>query len=85
MLECFKPNDIVKARVLSEQGAGREQSTSLSTTEDEMGVIYARSYESGIWMLPLNWTDLVCPKTKKKEKRKVAKPEGLDSAMAIDS
>jgi exosome complex RNA-binding protein Csl4 len=31
LLDCFKPNDIVKAMVISEQGSGKEQSTSLST------------------------------------------------------
>jgi exosome complex component CSL4 len=64
----------VKAKVLSQQSAGNQQSTLLSTVEDEMGVVFARSNESGLLMIPLTWNDFVCVKTKKKEKRKVAKP-----------
>jgi len=40
-----------------------------------MGVVFARSEESGFLMMPRTWNDFICVKTKKKEKRKVAKPQ----------
>ena len=78
MLECFRPNDIIKARVVSLQGAGNQSSTLLSTTEDELGVVFAMSEASGQLMIPRSWKELQCVKTKKIEKRKVAKPEGIE-------
>ena len=75
MLKCYRPNDIIKARVLSQQGAGNQMSTILSTVDDDMGVVFARSDDSGLLMIPRTWNDFMCVKTKKKEKRKVAKPE----------
>ena len=77
ILKCFKPNDILRCRIISEQssagGSGKEASTLLSTVEDEMGVVYARSEESGMLMIPRNWDIMQCLKTKKKERRKIAK------------
>lgn len=75
---CFRPGDIVLARVLS---LGDAHSYLLSTAEDELGVVIARS-EAGSAMVPVSWTEMQCPKTYGKEFRKVAKvlPENFDAA-----
>lgn len=57
LFKCFIPNDIVRARVLTQQGSGNQSSMLLSTAEDEMGVIFARSEESGNLMIPRSWTE----------------------------
>eukprot|EP00347_Sterkiella_histriomuscorum_P000171 403376905 len=80
LLKCFRPNDIIRARVISEQGAGNQMSTLLSTVEDENGVVFARSENSGALMIPCTWNDFMCVKSKKKEKRKVAKPDVIGNS-----
>ncbi|XP_064631226.1 exosome complex component CSL4-like isoform X2 [Lineus longissimus] len=69
MYKCFRPGDIVLARVLS---LGDAQSYTLSTAENELGVVIAKS-EAGDEMVPINWCEMQCPKTLTKENRKVAK------------
>lgn len=69
MYKSFRPGDIVLAKVLS---LGTAQSYLLSTAENELGVIYAKS-EAGISMVPKSWCEMFCPKTKVIESRKVAK------------
>ncbi len=51
----------------------------LTTAENELGVVIARSEVSGAKMVPVAWTEMQCPKTYNKELRKVAKviPENL--------
>ena len=61
--------------MVSEQGAGNQNSTALSTVEDDMGVVFARSDESGQLMIPRSWNEMQCVRTRKKEMRKTAKPE----------
>lgn len=68
--KCFAPGDVILAEVVS---LGDRHSYFLSTAKNELGVIYARS-KAGVPMLPLNWQEMVCPATKGKEFRKVAKP-----------
>ena len=46
-----------------------------------MGVVFARSDDSGFLMWPRSWNELQCVKTKKKEKRKTAKPIILEDQM----
>ena len=84
LLTCFHPGDILRARVITEQGAGNQNSTLLSTVEDEMGVIFARSGESGELMIPRNWETMQCVKTRKKEKRKIAKFKIEEEIAAAD-
>ena len=66
----FRPGDIVKAEVLS---LGDSRSYYLTTGRNDLGVIYAKS-AAGATMVPLSWESMLCPKTKTKEFRKVAKP-----------
>ena len=69
--KCFRVGDIVLARVI---GVGENHSFLLSTAEDELGVAVAYSQlNKETAMLPVNWTQMRCPKTYVRELRKVAK------------
>jgi exosome complex component CSL4 len=67
--KCFIPGDIVKARVCS---YGDSRKVQLSTSEDDLGVIYATNQLSGNIMIPVNEEDMKCPISGSLEKRKVA-------------
>ncbi|XP_066603275.1 exosome complex component CSL4 [Prorops nasuta] len=69
MYKSFRPGDVILARVLPMTELNTYQ---LSTAENELGVVIARS-EEGIPMIPISWTQMQCPKTMVKEFRKVAK------------
>ncbi|XP_061171706.1 exosome complex component CSL4-like [Saccostrea echinata] len=69
MYKCFRPGDIVVARVLS---LGDAHSYLLSTAENELGVVMATS-EAGATLEPISWCKMKCPKTLAEEFRKVAK------------
>ncbi|XP_071441483.1 exosome complex component CSL4 [Hetaerina americana] len=69
MYKCFRPGDIILARVLPTTDIHSYQ---LSTAENELGVVIAHS-EAGVAMVPVSWTEMQCPKTYTKEPRKVAK------------
>nr|CAD7569220.1 unnamed protein product [Timema californicum] len=69
MIKCFRPGDIILARVLPMKEVHSYQ---LSTAENELGVVIAHS-EEGVSMVPISWTEMQCPKTFAKEPRKVAK------------
>nr|CAD7589278.1 unnamed protein product [Timema genevievae] len=69
MIKCFRPGDIILARVLPMKEVHSYQ---LSTAENELGVVIAHS-EEGVSMVPISWTEMQCPKTFTKEPRKVAK------------
>jgi len=68
MYKSFRPGDIVLARVLTLH----TQTYLLSTAENELGVVFAKS-EAGAAMVPVSWCEMQCPKTRAKEYRKVAK------------
>lgn len=69
--KCFRVGDVVLARVV---GVGEHHSFLLSTAEEELGVAVAYSkYNQETPMVPVNWTQMRCPKTYVKELRKVAK------------
>jgi exosome complex component CSL4 len=71
MYKCFRPGDVILARVLSlgEASSGYL----LSTGENELGVVIAKSEHSGVEMIPVSWTEMQCPNTYNKELRKIAK------------
>uniref|UniRef100_A0A8D8YC69 Exosome complex component CSL4 n=1 Tax=Cacopsylla melanoneura TaxID=428564 RepID=A0A8D8YC69_9HEMI len=83
MYKCYRPGDIVLARVLPLKELHSYQ---LSTAENELGVVIALS-EAGEVMVPISWTEMQCPLSKLKELRKVAKvaPEVLDVEDDSDS
>lgn len=76
MYNCFRPGDIVLARVISlgDPSAGYF----LSTAENSLGVVIAKS-EAGSLMVPVSWTEMQCTSSYTIEQRKVAKviPEHL--------
>lgn len=67
MYECFRPDDIILARVVS---LGDARSYELSTSAPELGVVTARC-EEGHHMVPASWTSMKCKC--RTENRKVAK------------
>lgn len=69
MYKCFRPSDIILARVLS---LGDALSYVLTTAENELGVVVATS-EAGGRLVPISWCEMQCPKTFAKEHRKVAR------------
>eukprot|EP00040_Diaphanoeca_grandis_P011106 m.56842 g.56842 ORF g.56842 m.56842 type:complete len:210 (-) comp22302_c0_seq1:29-658(-) len=76
LYKCFRPGDIVTAKVIS---LGDAKSYYLSTAEDTLGVVYAES-EGGQPLVPVSWTEMQCVETGVKEPRKVAsqdKPRGV--------
>lgn len=78
MEECFLPDDIIKARVHS---YGDSRKIQLSTIENEHGVIFAKGYNSRKLLFPVNWNEMIDPSTKEVEKRKVAKPDDLNTIL----
>jgi exosome complex RNA-binding protein Csl4 len=89
--KCFRPGDIVRARVIS---LGDSRQYYLSTAENELGVLYAKASgdmggtglsvlggvgggggKGGV-MVAVDWETMECPVTGVREPRKVAKPVG---------
>ncbi|VVC28557.1 Hypothetical protein CINCED_3A023257 [Cinara cedri] len=69
MLLCFRPGDIILAKILPMTEA---HTFKLTTAENELGVVIACS-EYGYSMVPISWTEMQCTKTNTIEYRKVAK------------
>lgn len=67
---CFKPGDIVRASVLS---LGDGTNYYLSTAQNDLGVIFARS-AIGEHMYPVDWQTMKCSVTGVLEPRKCAQP-----------
>ena len=59
----------VRAQVLS---LGDARSYYLTTARNELGVVFAKSAEAGVPMVPVSWTELSCPVSHVVEQRKVA-------------
>ena len=71
--ECIHPGDVILARV----HANGEREYILTTAEAELGVIQAICESSGCVMQPISWKEMICPVSKVKEGRKVAKPRQM--------
>jgi len=69
LADCFRPGDLVKARIIS---LGDPRRYFLSTAETELGVV--RAERKGVVMIPISWKEMECPKTGVQESRKCAKP-----------
>ncbi|XP_050434971.1 exosome complex component CSL4-like [Adelges cooleyi] len=67
--QCFRPGDIILAKVLPIEEANTFR---LTTAKNELGVILANS-EFGHPMIPISWTEMQCTVTDTVERRKVAK------------
>jgi exosome complex component CSL4 len=71
--QSFRPGDIVIAVIL---GVGEgNQGFLLSTAQDNLGVIVAKSLHSAAIMTPISWDTMQCPVTQALEPRKCAKIE----------
>lgn len=74
MYKCFRPGDIILARVMPQVELNCYQ---LTTAENELGVVVATAKEvsntCGTTMVPVSWDTMQCPKSLVKEPRKVAK------------
>lgn len=72
MYKCFRPGDVILARVLPQIELNTYH---LTTAENELGVAVALSTRSlePTPMVPVGWTEMQCPVTLAKEPRKVAK------------
>ncbi|GAB0094483.1 Csl4 [Sergentomyia squamirostris] len=70
--KCFRPGDVILARVLPQTELHHYQ---LTTAENELGVVIAicKSDPSGVPMVPISWEEMQCPETLIKEFRKVAR------------
>ena len=73
MLDSFRPNDIIKAKIISLGDSSRNMY--LSTASEDLGVLIAKNEVSEQLMLPFDWTSMVDVKNGHQEKRKVARPE----------
>nr|VVW87927.1 unnamed protein product [Nymphaea colorata] len=73
MIDSFRPNDIIKAKVISLGDSSR--SLYLTTAAEDLGVVVAKAEQSGRLMLPYDWTSMIDLNGNHQEKRKVAKPE----------
>lgn len=62
MHSCFRPGDIIKAKVTAGVGGGssRDSSILLTTAEEDLGVVFARSPHTGALMVPRSWTEFEC-------------------------
>ena len=69
---CFRPGDVVRAKVLS---LGDARTFYLSTAADDLGVVFAKSEVSGEPLVAESCERMRCPSTGTVEKRKVAKQQ----------
>jgi exosome complex component CSL4 len=70
MQQCYRPGDVVLARVLS---LGDRRNFYLTTAATELGVIFAKSEDAGAPLVPISWNAMQCSETGAVETRKVAK------------
>ena len=70
MYESFLPADVIRAKVLS---LGDQRSYYLTTAQNELGVVQAKSPFTGEPMVPVSWQEMMYPSTQVKVSRKVAK------------
>uniref|UniRef100_A0A6G1SIV0 Exosome complex component CSL4 n=1 Tax=Aceria tosichella TaxID=561515 RepID=A0A6G1SIV0_9ACAR len=67
--KCCLPGDIILGKVI---GVGDNGRYLITIADKEFGVVIATS-EAGATMIPVGWTEMMCPKTSVREDRKVAK------------
>jgi exosome complex component CSL4 len=67
--KCFRPGDIVRAKVLS---LGDQRSYYLTTAEEDLGVVQCRSKKTGNLLVPLDSKTVICRESGETEQRKAA-------------
>lgn len=70
MEESFRVGDLIRGTVIS---LGDQSNYYVSTSENEFGVVVARS-EEGRLMFPVSWREFRDPVSGRAEPRKAAKP-----------
>lgn len=69
---CFRPGDIIVAKVIGQSSAILQEGYLLSVKEQTLGVIAARSAISGEYMKTLSENRMIDPISKTEERRKIA-------------
>lgn len=67
--KCCLPGDTIIGKVI---GVGDNGRYLVTIADKEFGVVIATS-EAGATMIPVGWTEMMCPRTNVREERKVAK------------
>lgn len=67
--KCCLPGDVIIGKVI---GIGDNGRYLVTIADKEFGVVIATS-EVGATMIPVSWTEMMCPRTNVREERKVAK------------
>lgn len=67
--KCCSPGDVIIGKVI---GVGDNGRYLITIADKEFGVVIATS-EAGATMIPVSWTEMMCPRTNIREERKVAK------------
>ena len=80
IFRCFRPGDIILAKVIS---LGDSRNYFLTSAAPELGVVIARSAD-GARMKPVSYQELEDPITGMRERRKVAKPPPTAPPAAAD-
>jgi exosome complex component CSL4 len=81
MQQCYRPGDVVLARVLS---LGDRRNFYLTTAATELGVIFAKSEDAGAPLVPISWNAMQCSETGAVETRKVAKLVAVEDDEQAD-
>lgn len=70
---CFRPGDVIRAQIIGrgDASAGLLLSTGVNL---HMGVVYAKSVETGDDLQIVAWNEMMNPRTGQRERRKCAKP-----------
>lgn len=80
MSNCFRPGDVIKARLTS---IGDSKQYWLSTAEPALGVAWARGGDGDV-LLPVAWDEMLSPATGAKQPRKAARPVDIDQVELKD-
>ena len=76
MFECFVPGDIIIGKIIA---IDQSQYIYVSVSDVNKGVVFAKSKLSNELMMPVSWEFMQDLYTNVKEKRKVAKPDYVNS------
>ena len=72
IFECFVPGDIILGEIIA---VDQSKYIYISVSENNQGVVFAKSRLSNNLMMPISWEQMECLDTHTREKRKVAKPD----------
>ena len=76
MFECFVPGDIIIGKIIA---IDQSQYIYVSVSDVNKGVVFAKSKLSNELMMPVSWEFMEDLYTNVREKRKVAKPDYINS------